>query len=56
MSLKFAKKQRFKLKKIEKPIYIRNINRTFNKEKLIENTVKVNIYYQKHTEKEQKLI
>ena len=56
MSLEFAKKQRFKLKKIEKPIYIRNINRTFNKEKLIENTVKVNIYYQKHTEKEQKLI
>ena len=32
MSLEFAKKQEFKLKKIETPIYIRNIDRTFNKE------------------------
>ncbi len=32
MSLEFAKKQEFKLKKIEIPIYIRNIDRTFNKE------------------------
>ena len=45
MSLKFAKKQRFKLKKIERPIYVRNVDRTFNKERLIEDTVKVNIYY-----------
>ena len=45
MSLKFAKKQRFKLKKIERPIYVRNVDRTFNKERLIEDTMKVNIYY-----------
>ena len=31
MSLEFARKQGFKLKKIERPIYIRNVNRTFNK-------------------------
>ena len=45
MSLKFAKKQRFKLKKTERPIYVRNVDRTFNKERLIEDTVKMNTYY-----------
>jgi len=48
MSSEFAKKQRFKLKKIDKPIYIRNMDRMFNKERPIENTVKVNIYYQRY--------
>jgi len=51
MSLEFAKKQRFKLKKIERPIYVRNINDSFNKEGLIKHTVEVNIYYQKHRER-----
>jgi len=46
MSLEFAKKQRFKLKKIERPIYVRNMDGMFNKEELIKHTVKVNIYYQ----------
>jgi len=32
-------------KKIKKPIYIRNIDNTFNKEGLIEHTVEVNIFY-----------
>ena len=45
ISSEFIRKQGFKLKKIEQSIYIRNIDRTFNKERLIENTVKVNIYY-----------
>ena len=31
ISSEFARKQRFKLKKIERPIYIRNVNGTFNK-------------------------
>ena len=31
MSLKFARKQEFKLKKIENLIYVRNVDRTFNK-------------------------
>ena len=51
MSLEFARKQRFKLKKIENPIYVRNIDGTLNKEGPIENTVEVNIYYQEHKEK-----
>ena len=43
MSSEFTRKQRFKLKKIENPIYVRNIDETFNKERLIENIVEVNI-------------
>jgi len=45
MSLEFARKQRFKLKRIENPIYIRNMDGTFNKKGPIGNTVEVNIYY-----------
>jgi len=45
MSSEFARKQGFKLKKIEKSIYIRNVDGTLNKERPIENTVEINIYY-----------
>jgi len=38
------------LKKIERPIYIRNVNETFNKKRLIKNTVEVNIYYKRYRE------
>jgi len=51
MSSEFIRKQGFKLKKMERPIYIRNADRTFNKEEPIENTVEVNIYYQEHKER-----
>jgi len=51
MSSEFARKQGFKLKKIKNPIYIRNMNGTFNKEGPIENIVEVNIYYQGHRER-----
>ena len=45
MSLEFTKKQRFKLKKIERSIYVKNMNGFFNKERLIEYMVEINIYY-----------
>ena len=45
MSSEFARKQGFKLKKLERPIHVRNVDRSFNKEGLIEYTVEVNIYY-----------
>ena len=48
MSLEFAKKQRFKLKKIKKPIYVRNLDGSFNKKGLIEYMAEINIYYQGH--------
>ena len=51
ISLEFARKQEFKLKKFERPIYIRNINRMFNKERPIEHTVEVNIFYKRHRER-----
>jgi len=51
MSSEFAKKQGFKLKKLERSIQVRNMDRTFNQEGPIENTVEVNIYYRGHRER-----
>jgi len=51
ISSEFARKQRFKLKKIERSIYMRKIDRFFNKKEPIEYTVKVNIYYQGYRER-----
>jgi len=51
MSSEFAKRQGFKLKKLERPINVRNVDESFNKERPIENTVEVNIYYQGHRER-----
>ena len=51
ISLEFARKQGFKLKKINKLIYIRNVNSSFNKEEPIEHMVEVNIYYQGYRER-----
>jgi len=39
MSIEFARKHRFKLKKLEHPIYVRNINSIFNQESPIKHTV-----------------
>ena len=41
MSLEFAKRQGFKLKKIKRLIYVRNMDKTFNKERPIKNIVEV---------------
>ena len=46
MSSEFAKKQGFKLKKLERPMNIRNVDGSLNKEGPIEHMVDVNIYYQ----------
>jgi len=51
MSSEFARKQGFKLKKLERPMNVRNVDGLFNKKGLIENTVEVNIYYQRHRER-----
>ena len=52
ISSEFAKKkQEFKLKKMKRLIYVRNINGFLNKKRPIEHTVEVNIYYQEHREK-----
>jgi len=51
MSLEFARKQGFKLKKLERPMQVRNVDGSFNKEGPIKNMVEVNIYYQGHRER-----
>jgi len=51
MSSEFARKQGFKLKKIDRPIYVRNVDGSFNQERTIEHMVEVNIYYQGHRER-----
>jgi len=51
MSSEFARKQGFKLKRLERPMNVRNIDGSLNKEGPIEHTVEVNIYYQGHRER-----
>jgi len=51
MSSDFAKKQGFKLKRLERPMQVRNVDGSFNREGPIENTIEVNIYYQGHRER-----
>ena len=51
MSSEFAKKQGFKLKRLERPMNVINVNGSLNKEGLIEHIVEVNIYYQSHRER-----
>jgi len=51
MSSEFTRKQGFKLKKLDRPMYIRNVDGSLNKERSIEHTVEVNIYYQGHRER-----
>ena len=43
ISSEFARKQEFKLKKIKRLIYVRDVNGSFNKERFIEYTVEINI-------------
>jgi len=51
MSSEFTRKQGFKLKKLDRPMYVRNMDGLLNKERPIEHTVEVNIYYQVHRER-----
>jgi len=48
MSSEFARKQGFNLKKLERPMNVRNVNGSLNKEKPIEHIVEVNIYFKEH--------
>ena len=48
MSSEFARKQSFKLKKLEGLMNVSNVDGSLNKERPIEYTVEVNIYYQEH--------
>ena len=51
MSSEFARKQGFRMKKLERLMQVRNVDGSFNKEGPIKNTVEVNIYYKGHVER-----
>ena len=51
MSSEFARKQGFKLKKLERPMNVRNVDGLLKKEGPIEHTVEVNIYFKGHRER-----
>ena len=51
MSSEFARKQGFKLKRLERPMYVRNMDSSLNKKGPIEHIVEVNIYYQGYRER-----
>ena len=51
MSSEFARKQRFKLKKLDRPMNVRNVDGLLNKEGSMKHTVEVNIYYQSYRER-----
>ena len=51
ISLEFAKKQGFKLKRLERPMNIRNMDGSLNKKGPIEHMMEVNIYYQGYRER-----
>ena len=46
MSLKSIKKNKFKTRRLERLIYIRNVDGIFNYEGPIEHTVKVELFFQ----------
>ena len=46
ISSEFIRKQGFRLKKLKRPMNMRNVNGLLNKERPIEYMVEVNIYYQ----------
>ena len=51
MSSEFSRKKGFKLKKLERPMQVRNVDGLFNREGPIEITVEVNMYYKGHVER-----
>jgi len=51
MSSEFVRKNKFKKKKLDRLIYVRNNNGAFNNEELIEYTVEVEIFYKEHKER-----
>jgi len=55
MSLEFVRKQEFKLKKLDRSMYVRNVDGLLKKEGPIKHMVEVSIYYQEHRERTEML-
>ena len=50
MSKRLAERQGFKLEKLDKPIKVRNVDKSDNKGGSITHEVEVNLYYRGHIE------
>jgi len=48
---KFVEKNGFKLEKLERPVRIRNVDRTGNNGELVTHEIEVNVYYWRHVER-----
>jgi len=55
MSLEFTRKQGFKLKKLDRSMYVRNVDGLLKKKGPIKHMVEVSIYYQGHRERTEML-
>ena len=51
VSSEFVRKNKFRKKKIDRPIYMRNVDGTFNHEGPIKYTVEVELFYKGHKER-----
>ena len=51
MSEEFARRHRFRKTKLERPVYVRNVDGTFNYVGPIVNTVEVEIFFKGHKER-----
>ena len=51
MSLEFVKRNKFRKKKLDRLIYVRNVDSTFNHEQPIEHTVEVESFFKGHKER-----
>jgi len=51
MSLEFARKNKFKKKKLERPIYVRNMDSTLVHKGPIEYMVELKLFYKEHKER-----
>ena len=51
ISLEFTRKNKFKKKKLNRSIYVRNIDSIFNHEELIQYKVEVELFYREYKEK-----
>ena len=47
----FARKNKFKKKRLKRPIYVRNMDSTFNYEEPIEYIVEVELFFKEHKER-----
>jgi len=51
MNKKTVAKHRFRLQKLERPVRVKNVNRTYNSRGAIIHQIEVNVYYKSHVER-----